>query len=292
MRTWMKHTAAVLAILGFATAEVTAILAAGFSGDSGLFIQEYWEGGVPKYAIYNAGTDTLDAIVRSLAVGKRHFIPEGDEIVVTPPGVVEGGTLAVWQLAPEAVTLLPAVGVPDTLLRKGQLFGVYGTSDRLYGVWSDAGMRWPVPESGIATYAYLNVPGSRPREAWVVQDRLWYESGQGFQLDVVLGSGSGVLEITRGEAWASLPPVGILGAECRTLDVSDSGRVIAIDALTGAGGDSLHHVLVSCVAPEVEQPTMACLKARLKVDPGWIEQGFYRGILVRPREANAAPPAN
>ena len=287
----------VFAALVFGAVQVPASLVVGIRGDTGLYIQEYWQDGVPKYAIYNAGVDTLDLSVRNLAIGKRRHVPNGDEIMITPPGVVQGDTLTTWHLAPLAVALLPAVGVPDRLRSEERLVGLYGPHNEAYGIWADAGMRrpairGPVPESGIVTYADLNVPGKRFRDVWVVQDRLWYESGEGFKLNIVLASGTGILELRRGEAWPELPDVVILEAQCATLEVTDSDEVIQIDAL-GAGQDhSLHHVLVSCVAPDVEQPTMACVAGRLRVDPGFTEEGFYRGILVRPKESTGDPPAN
>ena len=256
----------------------------GIRASEGLYIQEYWHDGVPRYAVYNAGVDTLSLAVRSLSRGKRRSIRRGDELMLTPGGTVPGDTLAIWQLPAGAVTLLPAVGIPDAPVREVRLLGLYGPYGQGFGSWSDAGIRWPVPESGVATYASLNVPGARQREAWVVQDRLWYESGEGFELDLVLAGGSGILQLSRVARWTSIPSVVVLDAECATLDVSDLGEVFEIDALNVDKDSGLHHVSVHCAAPEVTRPAMACLGGTLKVDPGWREEGFYRGILVRPRE--------
>ena len=287
----------VFAALVFGAVQVRASLVVGIRGDTGLYIQEYWRDGVPRLAVYNTGVDSLILSAVRMARGKQRSSPARGGAVVMSSGLVKADTLATWHLAPLAVALLPAVGVPDRLLSEERLVSLYGPHNEAYGIWADAGMRrpairGPVPESGIVTYADLNVPGNRFRDVWVVQDRLWYESGEGFKLNIVLASGTGILELRRGEAWPELPDVVILEAQCATLEVTDSDEVIQIDAL-GAGQDhSLHHVLVSCVAPDVEQPMMAYVAGRLRVDPGFTEEGFYRGILVRPKEATGDPPAN
>ncbi len=285
------------AALMFGAVQVHASLVVGIRGDTGLYIQEYWRQGVPGLAVYNADADSLILSAVGMVRGKQRSSPAGGGAVVMSSGLTKADTLATWHLAPLAVTLLPAVGVPDRLLSEERFVGLYGPHNRAYGIWGDAGMRQPsvrgpVPESGIVTYANLNVPGNRFRDVWVVQDQLWYESGEEFKLNIVLASGTGILELRRGGALPTLLGVTILQAQCTTLEVTDSGEVIQIDALGANEDHGLHHVLVSCAAPEVEQPAMACVGGRLRVDPGFTEEGFYRGILVRPKEATEDPPAN
>jgi hypothetical protein len=285
MRRW-GLAAAAACVLGLLVVEALA----GFSDSFGLYIQEYWQDGVPKFAIYNANADSLNLTVRRLVRGKTsHDL-----------AVVKQDTLATWHLPPQSVTLVPAVGVSDSLRSGEQLFGVCGPYDTIRGFWTETGMPPAAAVRGIALYTGPGAPGHRSREAWVREDRLWHESGEEFTLDVALAGGSGVLEIPREKEWP-LTPVEILGARSATLKVTDLGRAIEIDALNIDRGDSLHHILVKCIAPEVDRPAMTCFVAILKgVDPDRPEQGFshdfsrglYRGILVRPREARSVPPAN
>ena len=286
-----KLSVLALAVLVSAAAQTVASLATGVRGSEGLYIQEYWQDDVPKFAVHNARDDTLVVTVRRVTMGARRHVPQGAVVMITPPTREVTDTLAIWWLEPKGVTLLPAVGIPDEPVRHAQLAGLYADGVGV-GIWADAGIHPPGPKSRIVTYASLNVPGRRSLEAWVEQDRLWFESGEQFDLDFMLAGGSGVFELRHGGTWQSIPRVVVVGARCATLQVTELENTIEIDALNVSENGKLHRVSVSCVAPQVERPTMVCVGGILHVHPGRVTEALDRGILVRPGEVLPDPPAN
>jgi hypothetical protein len=228
-----------------------------------IFVQEFWTGGEPFYAVVNARPEPVELRIH------EYRRAEAGALLLEPIHLPAKGF--------ERVPAARLIG-PELLLFKtgdGTTLGVLQAPRR-----NPAG--WPAPDAdrAIITCNGLNGSGGLRMDLATYQGRMEYSSGAEFRLSLSLPADVGVVSIPRHGPKELPASVTVLAAESKTLRVSQDDRAFIIDTTNPDSSQAVHWVVLTLKAPAVRTPTMAVLSGRLKTQVGSV--GITRGIVIVP----------
>ena len=267
---------AVASVLILCSVQAAALGSAGFVNKQYLLFQEYVQGDDVIYALQNARAYSLEVVVRELVPGPGHDLPEA--AWTTEQRWEPGDTLAVWNLEAGEVAVVPG-------LRGGSIDKELGTRFRVYANTAPLGScfvsgMWPRGETlPLAAAAPINAPGYHQYPIWMEMGDLWFESGASFEVDIVIAFDREKVELWRVAEFGSLPGVTVLGARSGRAEVVEAEDRFVLDLSGVNAGANPCRITLSCLAPEVTAPSLACIGG---------PHIPWKAVLVRP----LVPPAN
>jgi hypothetical protein len=273
--------------LGCAAAPASALLVLGVHSGV-LHVQEIWMGGVPYYALYNSGLDSIAVDVRELSAVPPATQPVSGSLAVRmhASSFAPVDTVARWNIGPRGLSVVRAPLAPGgryfEFLVDGWAVGKYCCTDVL-----DLEGR----SGALSLHAVLDTPCGWLDGASMELGTLWSEGGSEFEVEYVLRSGAGVLQVRRCAVGARLRPITVTDVRCETLPVLADSLAFRVDSRAAGSRGELHRVRLTCLAPSVSRPELMEIEAVLHTDPGWAAEPVHRGILVRPA-GWGDPPAN
>jgi hypothetical protein len=177
-----------------------ASVGVGLTGARGVFVQEYWTGRRPCYAIANVSDRSFNLNASEWNDGKR------------------GGLLASWTLGPESVL---CVEVERPLLDyRGALLAFSIDEDGFLGL-----LKKPRPpeitgrSSEIVTVDGLNGLGDRDSGILLLQPRLVFQPGETVKLALRVPAGTGNIVFNNDRGEDGLPHVKVIDAVSETLAI-------------------------------------------------------------------------
>lgn len=228
-----------------------------------IFVQEYWEDGVPYYAIANFRDETVK-------ISLFAWRAEGEAKALAGP----------WEIKAKSVLRVEA---PSNL--EGQLLSFRMEDGQRLGLLSAPESGSTKPEDRYASYDGLNGSGGRHADLWCEQAMPAFKSNGVIEIKVRIPARKGILKFKKA-AQRRLPDcviteVTIREAESKTAGISTDDVYIVIDTSKAALPAKLHTVNLRFDAPKVAQPTMFYIAGFLTISPG-TGHGITRGVIVEP----------
>jgi hypothetical protein len=254
-----------------------ACIGVGLDWRAGIFVQEYWQGGKPRYLIANL---TREAAKVSVQPWQMPNMREGGvlrEIVAVPPK--PGEPLAgPWEV--------PAGGVADVdaspLL--GKTLVEFRSGDKRLGLLEAPKAPVAKPPTGVATSYGINGSGGRQGQMWCEQAALRVPAGADLEVKLVTAPNQGTIKFSKkGKAAGDARPaeLALVGAACDTLTVTSTDDAVVIDTGKPLKDQATHTAVLRLKAPDVAALTLVTFG-------GWVQHGgggywLIRGVLVDPR---------
>ncbi len=272
----LRPWAAVLVACGLA-GEALALIGTGLDWRTGLFVQEYWQGGKPRYLIANLTREAAKVSVQSWQMPNMREGGVLRELAAVPPKPVE--TLAgPWEV--------PAGGAVDVdaspLLGKNLV--EFRAGDKRLGLL-EAPKPLPAEPSGkTATSCGINGSGGRQARMWCEQEALRVAAGADVEVKLVTAAGQGTIKFSRkAKPGADSRPAELAlgGAACDTLTITSTADAVVIDTSKPLKDQPWHTAVLRFKAPDVSAATLVTFG-------GWVQHGgggywVIRGLLVEPR---------
>ncbi|HPD15659.1 MAG TPA: hypothetical protein PLE19_11950 [Planctomycetota bacterium] len=280
VRLWL----AALAACALVAAAVGSQIGVGLDWRTGLYVQEYWQGGKPRYLIANLSREPATITVQTVNIDVREGGRAFREANPLPQKPVE--TLAgPWEV--------PAGGAADVdaspLLGKG--LAEFRSGGKRLGLLDLAKPPAAAPAEAIVTTHGVNGSGGRQTGLWCEHPALRVAAGADIEVKLITAAGQGTLSL----GTKSKPPEekdGIVTspahlapaeAVCDTLPVAASGGAVVIDTGKPLKDQPSHTVLLRFKAPAVAAPTLVTFG-------GWVQHrggGYWliRALVIEPRSA-------
>ncbi len=273
MRAW--HGAALTAA-SLLVGQAIACIGVGLDWRAGIFVQEYWQGGKPRYLIANLAREAAKVSVHPWQM----------------PNMREGGMLReLAAAAPKAAEPLagpwelPAGGVADVdaspLLGKNLV--EFRAGDKRLGLLEAPKPLAAEPSGKIATSCGINGSGGRQARMWCEQATLHALAGADLEVRLITAAGEGTIKFSRKpKPGADLRPaeLGLGKAACDTLTITSTDDAVVIDTGKALKEQPWHTVSLRFKAPAVSAPTLVMFS-------GWVQHGgggygLTRGFVVEP----------
>ncbi|HUT34264.1 MAG TPA: hypothetical protein VNE39_12335 [Planctomycetota bacterium] len=259
--------------------EVVAMsIGVGLDWRTGLFVQEYWQGGKPRYLIANLTREAARVSVQSYQMPDMR---EGRLREQAPPPRKPVETLAgPWEV--------PASGVADVdasaLLGKGLV--EFRAGDKRLGLLEAPKALPAEPSGGIATTYGINGSGGRQARMWCEHQALRIAAGADLEVKLVTATDQGTIKFSRkakpgaDSRPAELP---LREAACDTLTIASTADAVVIDTAKPLKDQPWHTVVLRLKAPDASAATLVTFG-------GWVQHkggGYWliRGLVVEPRAA-------
>jgi hypothetical protein len=276
MRLNVLPLALVLALSPLASASQIAV---GLDWRANVFVQEFWQDGKARYAIYNSRPDAI-----KLTVNDVQF--------VTLPGTesfraVEGKDLASWEVKSKGVVFVDA---PMTPGGDGLHFLRFRLADgtRL-GVLTYPAAAKDVPKGKIVSFDGMNGSGGRQRQVSYEQDSLTFKSDGIIEVRLRLPASGETVTFKKAKGTDNPVEAIIREAECATLPIQAGKEEITIDTSKPLKPAAEHQVTLRFKAPQVDTPTMVVIDGWVSLPPtipGTRGGGYHviRGVIVQPEK--------
>jgi hypothetical protein len=232
-----------------------------------VFIQEYWQDGKPRYAIYNNRAENLKITVSDLRF-------------VTPPGTerfqaVEGKELASWEFKGKGVLFVDAPMVPAGHYLRFRIAG-----GAQLGTLSSPTSPTNLPKGKIVSNDGINGSGSRRQNVVYQQDALTFKSDGVIEVQLRLSAGGETITFKKTKGTETPVEALISEARCETLSIKDTNEAITIDVSKPLKEAAVHTVTLKFKAPKVDTSSMAVID-------GWVTVGgggyhLIRGVVLQP----------
>ncbi|MBM4033736.1 MAG: hypothetical protein FJ291_18415 [Planctomycetes bacterium] len=262
---------------------VASSIGVGLDWRTGLFVQEYWQAGKPRYLIANLTREPARITVQTVNIDAREggqAFREADPIPQKPIEVLAGP----WEV--------PAGGVADVdaspLLGKG-LVDFRSGAKRLGLLDLPKAAPVTATPNTIATNNGINGSGGRQARMWCEHAALRVPSGADIEVKLLTAANQGTMKLSRKLTPAEekdgvvtrpahIPPS---EAVCGTLTITSTDNAAAIDTGKPLKEQALHAVVLRLKAPDVVAPTLVTFG-------GWTQHGgggfwLIRGVVVEPR---------
>jgi hypothetical protein len=228
-----------------------------------IFVQEYWEDGVPYYAIANFRDETVK-------ISLFAWRAEGEAKPQAGP----------WEIKAKSVLRVEA---PRNL--EGQLLSFRLDDGQRLGHLSAPESGSTKPEDRYASYDGLNGSGGRHADLTCGQATPAFKSMGVIEIKLRIPARTGILKFKKA-AQRRLPDcviteATIRGAESETAGISADDEYIVIDTNKAALAAKLHTVTLRFAAPKVAQPTMFYINGFLAISAG-TGHGITRGVIIEP----------
>jgi hypothetical protein len=276
MRLNMLPLALVLALPSLASASQIAV---GLDWRQNVFVQEFWQDGKARYAIYNSGPEAIKITVN-------------DVQFVTLPGTesfraVEGKDLASWEVKSKEVVFVDAPMSPGG---DGLHFLRFRLADRTrLGVLTYPVAAKDVPKGKIVSFDGMNGSGGRQRQVSYEQDSLTFKSDGIIEVMLKLPAGGETVTFKKRKSMDNPVEALISEAECATLPIQAGKEAIVIDTSKPLKAAKVHVVTLRFQAPKVDTPTMVVIDGWVSIPPtvpGTTGGGYHviRGVIVQPEK--------
>jgi hypothetical protein len=233
-----------------------SVIGVGLDWRKNVFVQEYWQDGVPHYVLANLGSTAIQITVHERTSGVQLAGP--------------------WEIKPRSVTFVDARPLQGKDLVAFKLAD--GTNLGLLG--SPVPPATPIKDA-IATYDGLNGSGGRHNIPWFEQTSLTFRSGEVFEVKLMMQSPGGVVKFSRkGGNEVAISQLPLVEAVCPSLAVKVSGDQIQIDANRPLQPQKIHPITLRFRAPEVKSPTLFMITG-WRATSGGSGHGVTRGIVVK-----------
>ncbi|MBM4038300.1 MAG: hypothetical protein FJ290_07290 [Planctomycetes bacterium] len=272
------RTCAMLALACALLGEVVASsIGVGLDWRTGLFVQEYWRDGKPRYLIANLTRVAAKITVQTVNIDAREGGQAFREKNPLPQKPIE--TLAgPWEV--------PAGGLADVdaspLLGKGLV--EFRAGDKRLGLLEAPKAPPAQPASGVATSCGINGSGGRQRGMWCEQAALRAAAKAEFEVKLVTAANQGTIKFSKkAKPGADARPaeLALLEATCDTLTVTSTDDAVVIDTGKPLKDQPWHTAMLRFKAPDVSAATLVTFG-------GWVQHGgggywLIRGLVVEPR---------
>jgi hypothetical protein len=274
VRATLLISALVLALPALASAGQIAV---GLDWRHHVFVQEFWQEGKVRYAVYNGRPGAV-----KLAVNAVQFVNRaGTESFQA----VEGPDLAAWEVKGKEVLVVDAPAAPGA---GGLWFFRFRIADgpRLGLLTVPAA---PADRAGgkVVSCDGLNGSGGRRPNTCFEQDALTFKSGGVIEVRLKLPAGGDTVTFKKGKGADGPAEALITEAACATLPIQAGEKEVVIDTARPLKAAAAHVVTLRFRAPAVEAPTLVVIDGWVSIPPavpGATAGGYHliRGVIVRP----------
>lgn len=254
-------------LLGLPVLSSASQIAIGLDWRQNVFIQEYWQDGKARYAIFNNREEKLKVTVSGVQF-------------VTPPGTerfqaVEGKEFASWEFKGKGVLFVDAPTAPA-----GHYLRFRIASGAQLGTLTSPVSPADLPKGKIVSNDGINASGGRRQNVLVVQDSLTFKSDGVIEVTLKLPAGGEVLTFKKTKSMDTPVEALISEASCKTLTIKDTKEAITIDTSKPVKEAPIHTVTLKFKAPKVDAATMVVID-------GWVTMGaggyhLIRGVVLEP----------
>ena len=276
MRENLLTLALVLALPALGSASQIAI---GLDWRQNIFVQEFWQEGKARYAIYNNRPEAI-----KLTVNDVQF--------VNAPGTesfraVEGKDLANWEVKSKGVVFVDAPMAPGGDGLRFLRFRI--TDGPRLGVLTFPAAPADLPKDKIVSCDGMNGSGGRQQQVCYEQDSLIFKSDGIIEVKLKLPAGGETVTFKRGKGTDNPAEALIREAECATLPIQAGKEAVAIDTSKPLKAAVVHIVTLRFAAPKVDAPTMVVIDGWVSIPPtipGTTGGGYHviRGVIVQPEK--------
>lgn len=254
-------------------------IAVGLDWRQNVFVQEIWQQGKARYAIFNSRPQAL-----KLAVNDVQFenVPGTESF-----RAVEGKELASWEVESRKVVFVDA---PKAPAGGGLRFLRFRIVDgpRL-GVLTFPVAPADLPKGKIVSCDGINGSGGRRQNVCYEQDSLSFKSGGIIEVKLKLPAGGKTVTFKKQKGIDNPAEALISAAECATLPIQSGKEEIVIDTSKPLKAAEVHTVTLRFRAPRVNAPTMVVVDGWVSIPPtvpGTTGGGYHvvRGVIVQPEE--------
>lgn len=272
----MRESTIILTlVLALPTLANASQIAIGLDWRQNVFVQEFWQDGKPRYAIYNSRPGAIKITVN-------------DVQFVTLPGTesfqaVEGKERANWEVKGKGVAFVDAPTAPASARLQYLRFRI-ADGPRL-GVLTFPVPPADLPKGKIVSCDGINGSGGRRQNVCYEQDALTFKSDGIIEVKLKLPAVS-----FRKKKSIDNPAEALISeAECATLPIQASAEAIVIDVSKPLKAVAMHTVTLRFRAPNVDAPTMVVIDGWVSTPPmvpGTTGGGYHviRGVIVRPEK--------
>jgi hypothetical protein len=244
-----------------------------------VFVQEFWQEGKARYAIYNGRPEAIKVTVN-------------DVQFTTVPGTesfraVEGKDLATWEIKGKEVMFVDAPPAPAGNGLRFLRFRI-GDGPRL-GVLMYPTAPADLPKGKIVSCDGINGSGGRQPKVGYEQDTLTFKSDGTIEVKLRLPAGGETVTFKKKKGTDNPVEALISEAECATLPIQAGKEEITIDTAKPIKAAEAHIVTLRFKAPPVEAPSMVVIDGWVALPPsipGTRGGGYHviRGVIVQPEK--------
>jgi hypothetical protein len=234
-----------------------------------VFIQEYWDGGIPFYAMANLRKTPVKVSIdewENRRIGKRLIGPVA--------------------IGPNSLTRVNVAAAAENR----ELVAVTLDDGTLLGLLRGPRNRPAVKDGHITTFDGLNgIGGSRP-DLWFTQNKLAYLPGSEIELRLRVPDRIGMIRFSKEQSLASHPAAALTSVTSDSLSVSEDERGFTIDATNSRHVRDSHSITLHIRAPRTGSPVFVTINGRVTTPEGG---GFSltRGIpLTSSADSKSASP--
>jgi hypothetical protein len=261
-------------VLGLPALTRASQIVVGLDWRQNVFVQEFWQDGKARYAIYNSRSEAI-----KLTVNDVQF--------VNVPGTegfraMEGKELASWEVKSKGVVI---VNVPKAPAGDGLRFLRFRIADGpKLGVLSIPIPPAEMPKGKIVSYDGLNGSGGRRQDVGYEQDLPTFKSDGVIEMKLKLPAGGGETVTFKKTKGIDSPVEALISeARCDTLPIQISKEGdITIDTANPLKEAPVHTVTLRFKAPRADVPTMAVIDGWVTVAGGAYH--VVRGVIVQPKK--------
>lgn len=257
-------------LLGLPALSSASQIAIGLDFRQNIFIQEYWQDGKPRYAIFNNRAENLKITVCDVVFMN---VPTTERFQA-----VEGKELASWEFKGKGVLFVDAPMVPA---RHYLRFRIAGGAP--LGTLSSPVSPTDLPKGKIVSNDGLNASGGRRQNVVCQQDSLTFKSGGVIEVNLkVSAGGSEIITFKKTKGMDTPVEALISEARCDTLTIKDTKEAVTIDATKPLKEAAVHTVTLKFKAPKVDAATMVVIDGWATVGAG----GYHiiRGVVLQPEK--------
>ena len=276
MRENLLTLALVLSLPALASASQIAI---GLDWRQNVFVQEFWQEGKARYAIFNNRAEGIKLTVNDV----QFMNVPGTEFF----RAVEGKDLASWEVKGKGVVFVDAPMAPAG---DGLRFLRFRIADgpRL-GVLTFPAAPADLPKGKIVSCDGMNGSGGRQKKVCYEQDSLTFKSDGVIEVKLKLPASGETVTFDKAKGTDNPREALITEAECPTLPIQDGKGVIVIDTSKPLKAAVVHLVTLRFRAPKVDAPTMVVIDGWVSIPPtvpGTTGGGYHviRGVIVQPEK--------
>jgi hypothetical protein len=262
--------------LAFPTLASASQIGVGLDWRQGVFVQEFWQEGKARYAIYNSRPEAI-----KLTVNDVQF--------VNLPGTesfraIEGKDLASWEVKGKGVVFVDA---PKAAAGDGLRFLRFRFANGPpLGVLTIPSAPADLPKGKIVSCDGINGSGGRQQKVCYQQDSLTFKSDGIIEVKLRLLAGRETVTFKKAKGTDNPVEALISEAECATLPIQAGKESITIDLSKPLKAADLHIVTLRFRAPRVDAPTMVVIDGCVSIPPTvpGTTGGYHviRGVIVQP----------
>jgi len=245
----------------------------GLDWGENVFVQEYWQDGKARYAIFNNRLEAIDLTV--------------NDVQFTKSFRVDGKDLVTWKIERKQVVYVDAPKAPagDGV----RYLGFRIVDGKRLGVLTIPVTPPDLPKGKVISSDGINGSGGRYEDVWYEQDSLTFKSDGVIELRLKLPANGATVTFKKKKSMDNpIIEAIITEAACATLPVQAGKEEITIDTGKPLKEVAVHVVTLRFMAPKVDAPTMVRIDGWVSLPPkvpGALSggsTGFVRGVIVQP----------